>query len=208
MFAQHQPIISQWARSRPENLARVAMFAAASAHVPFAEAVALFPLYGTPEETQDVRPRIAYGHRAAALAGLEAGAEAIHWHLEDIFWQNEPRRLRADTMLQYAAGLPGLGLVKAGFFLQMAYGLSGCLDTHNLKRLGVAHNLFRARAIKESKNLKTRTRWASRYNGAIYHAGGTERLWDIWCAGMARAYPAAYATPDTVSAGHLSAFSL
>ena len=208
MFAQHQPILSQWARGKPENLARVAMFAAASAHVPFAEVVALFPLYGTPEETPDVRPRLAYGHRRAALADLEAGAEAIHWNLEDLFRQPEPRRLKADAMLRYAAGLPGLGLAKAGFFLQMAYGLSGCLDTHNLARLGVPLTLFRGRSVKDSKTPKTQARWVSRYNGTVYRAGGTERLWDTWCTAMHLRYPSAYATSAAVSAGHLAAFSL
>ena len=208
MFAQHQPILSQWARGKPENLARVAMFAAASAHVPFSEAVALFPLYGTSAETPDVRPRLAYGHRRAALADLEAGAKAIHWNLEDLFCQPEPKRLRADAMLRYAAGLPGLGLAKAGFFLQMTYGLSGCLDTHNSTRLGVSPSLFRGRSIKESKTAKTRARWATRYNGTIYRAGGTERLWDTWCTTMYVRYPGTYSSPAAVSAGHLAAFSL
>ena len=208
MFAQHQPILSQWARAKPENLARVAMFAAASARIPFAEVIALFPLYGTSGETPNVRPRLAYGHRRVALADLEAGAKAIHWNLEDLFCQPEPRRLKADTMLRYAAGLPGLGLAKAGFFLQMAYGLSGCLDTHNLAHLGISPGLFRGRSVKDSKSPKTRARWASRYNGVIYRAGGTERLWDSWCSAIHARYPSTYSTPAAVSAGHLAAFSL
>ncbi len=207
VFSEHQPIIATWAQQAPVNLARVAQFAAVSAHVPFHTVVDLFPLYDTPDETSNVRPTIAFGHRRAALADLGALGQELDWQLKDILYHADNLRTAADVMLRYAASLPGLGLAKGGFFLQMAFGISGCLDTHNLTRLKVPLEKFRARRVKNATP-KTRACVVQEYHRVIARSGGTRRLWDTWCRHMAREYPGQFSNADDVSAGHLRAFRL
>jgi len=73
--------------------------------------------------------------------------------------------------------VPGLGMVKASFVAQMLGFNVACLDTHNLRRLGLP-----ASAMKVSATLKpdTMRRKVSAYV-ALCQQDGAEYWWDTWC---------------------------
>jgi len=78
------------------------------------------------------------------------------------------------TMLQ----VPCLGLVKAGFVCQMFGFDVSCLDTHNLKALGLD--------VKDVKldaklSLDKRINKVQSYIKLTRDNGGAEYFWDFWC---------------------------
>ncbi len=96
--------------------------------------------------------------------------------------------------------IPGLGIVKAGFVAQLVYGVGGCLDCHNLKRLGLKESAFKL----TGKEHLDKTRIAI-YVDAINRAGGTAQLWDDWCVYLALYTPNAKnwtGGPSAVSKAH------
>lgn len=192
MFAQHQPTISRWARAHPDNLAHVLQFCVASARQRFYNMPALMDAI-----CNDNASMPAYKHRACAE--IWDDREAIHWQCEDMFAHSpEP----AVTMLQYLAGLYGLNVAKAGFACQLAYGLSGCLDSVNTARLGLPERF--CANLGQRRTARARQALARRYNAMIIKCGDTERLWDEWCSAMSERYPKQFPTPHTASALHLT----
>ena len=119
---------------------------------------------------------------------------------------SEPKHEHKQAAVAYLASLYGLNVAKAGFVCQLAYGLSGCLDTINVQRLGL-----RPRAFANFSQLKTpqgRQRRATHYNAVVREAGGTETLWNAWCASVSERYPAQFPTPNHVSALHLECLGI
>lgn len=78
--------------------------------------------------------------------------------------------------------IPGIGVVKGGFILQCAFGVSGCIDSVNVKRLGINPNLVRSR---KKLSPEAQTRRVRGYLALIERCGGTARLWDDWCVAIA-----------------------
>ena len=100
--------------------------------------------------------------------------------------------------------VPGLGIVKASFLLQMLTGEGACLDLHNLDRLGLSRDAF-----KTPKTLKVDTvRARIATYCATWRAHGTSRhWWDSWCAHVATVYPKHFADAEAVSASHTVALT-
>lgn len=142
----------------------------------------------------DRRPcRSIFGHKHDAIAYLDAfGADL--WHsLEYQFELGASEDLMLRTMLR----VPGIGLAKGGFMLQMCYGLSGCLDTHNVTRFGLPERRY------ASGHKDTDTRRASEYNEVCARLGGTAELWDTWCEYLAER-DGRYLSAQEVSRLHLA----
>jgi hypothetical protein len=100
--------------------------------------------------------------------------------------------------------VPGLGIVKASFLLQMLTGEGACLDLHNLDRLGLKRDAF-----KTPKSLKVETvRARIATYCATWRAQGKSRFWwDSWCSHVATVYPKHFADAEAVSALHTIAIT-
>ncbi len=201
MYLEHQPIIAAHARSGPDGLGRVLRFAMVTARR---------PLYLIAEDYADIeaeRPGADDSitqDRMQHWFDLWAQRRDIYWQCEDIVEHAGPRA--ADYLVGYLATLPGLGLAKAGFAAQMAYGLSGCLDTHNHKRFGIRPRTFDH--YKRVRTVRGRRRFAARYNAVVDRAGGTAALWNGWCFYVALRRPKVYLNANIVSALHVAALGL
>ena len=205
MYRDHQPRIARLAQTA-DGLARVLQFAALSAHTPFDRAVSA--MQGILDGHDEFDRGALYGHKHTALAGLWEQRGAIAWNLRDLFDGAPSRREAADDALAYLAGLPGLGFAKGGFALQMALGVSGCLDAHNLRDHGISPYVARGRLGERPVRLRTLRRRVALYNATVRRLGGTAALWDSWCAGMTRRYPDTYRNADHVSALHCEALGI
>jgi len=99
--------------------------------------------------------------------------------------------------LEMLARLPSLGAAKAGFLLQLIWGLGGCIDSRNIKSLNV-------KEIKLPKKAKLINRLAicAAYLDCCSRLGGSEFLWNHWCDGAAVSYPS-MGTSDDISAEHV-----
>lgn len=112
---------------------------------------------------------------------------------------------RTETLLALAE-IPGLGLVKAGFVCQQAFGFGGCIDTHNLKLYGIPTADVTLGSVKLEGEAAHRK--ASAYLGLCDRLGGPETLWDAWCEFVAETQPARYESAHAVSFAHLYGLGL
>jgi len=96
--------------------------------------------------------------------------------------------------------IPGIGIVKAGFILQLCTGKVGCLDVHNLKMFGFSESAF-----KFSKSVKQNTALAkcNLYIETCEKLGGSRYLWNNWCRFIADKYPKHFTSAEQVSQMHV-----
>lgn len=203
MYKQHQPIIAAHGQSGPDGFARVLRFAMATARRPLYKIAEDYAAIERMDDNADTDS----GLTAARLQSwfeLWDMRRAAYWQCMDIMDAAAPRAV--DYLVGYLATLPGLGLAKAGFAAQMVFGVSGCLDTHNLKRYGIGANTFTH--FKRRRTVRARLSFAGRYNDAVKAAGGTAALWDTWCHHIALRRPRTYLNADVVSGLHVAALGL
>lgn len=182
MFNIHQPRISEFARKSPGNFARVMSFVVLSIRTRLFNLPAdMETLYDRNQTTDDLAG-ILYGSKGEAIGQIEAEAESLYWQAEEIFYHAENQRELAENLLNLFVGIHGIGLAKAGFCAQLIYGVSACLDSHNLERFGISESKIHSSTFKKLKTLKTRWKWIARYCDFVDMCGGTESLWDSWCA--------------------------
>lgn len=184
MYDKDVPMIAAAMRACPDVFMRGAMFAVISARVPFPR---------VPEAMAELERR---EHRAACLWGWKLNAYhylAIH-----------KARLHAGVLaagsveeaLAVICEVPGLGVVKGGFVLQLMGFDIGCLDTRNIKRLGLSPRTYRS----DGAARKQARAWRSKLQRYVSETGGRAReLWDDWCQDTANSYSM---TAAEVSAMH------
>lgn len=203
MYKTHQPRIAAWSRSSPDNFGRLLQFVILTARE---------PLYNVPANTEIARNggqdamSILFGWKHSAYVQAWERRETILSFCEHVMASDRSDREKTEELLEYISGERGFALVKAGFVIQLAFGLSGCLDTHNAKLYGFAPEAFIR--VKALKTAKARRKLISRYCSAQERAGSTEFLWDQWCKHVADLYPAIYKGAYHVSALHCAALGL
>lgn len=199
MYAEEQPRIAAFARANPENFARVITFALCTIRMPLYDAakdVANNDVYGGAEV------RSVFGAKHDGLAELRRNASTYYELCEQAYYRFGRKQL-ADDVLFTLVGVPGLGPAKAGFCAQMIYGVSGCLDTHNLVRFGIREREFRFDKRAQGGH-ERRTRIIMAYNDVCEALGGTAYLWDTWCEYVAKREPGRYDSAAHVSRLHLA----
>lgn len=195
MFAQHQPIISQWARADADNLRDVIRFVLLTIR---------YPLYLAVEDMRDDNPRAMTGARQYAWHAAGRDAREVFDTCENIaHGYHDPADVAAE-LCGYLATRPAFGLAKAGFVVQLAYGLGGCLDSHNLARFNISQWRF---AHYKRKGPRTQARMRRAYVDTCDALGGTADLWDTWCHYVAER-DAHYSSAHHVSELHAAAFHL
>lgn len=203
MFANHQPLIARFAGT-PDGLAKVLQLAILTAHAPFQRAVSDMEAV---ERGERDSLSVLFGWKFRAVSEVREHRETIFRHCREIIYHSNCTRELDDDLLAYVATLHGLGFAKAGFAVQMAFGRSGCLDTHILKRFGVPTGTARAR-YSEAKRPTTWRAKVKRYNDAVDTLGGSAGLWDTWCEHMAQIHPKAFESAHKVSELHCIALGI
>lgn len=72
--------------------------------------------------------------------------------------------------------VPNLGMVKAAFVAQCLGFNVACIDSHNLKRLGMSENQVKLGKVKPETRRKKITEYV-----AMTQQEGTEYWWNTWC---------------------------
>ena len=116
---------------------------------------------------------------------------------KDIF---NPNLSLAEKILSVSS-IPGIGIVKAGFVLQLCIGKVGCLDVHNLKMFGFSESAFK---FSKTTTKNTALAKARLYIETCEKLGGSEFLWDNWCEFIAAKYPKHFTSADQVSQMHVN----
>lgn len=186
MFANHQPLIGAYARQSPEAFADVGLFVLLSIRERFPTVRRMF------REVKSGNHAALYGWKSEAYAMHVREAPERLARLEDLVtFHNRPRgcvnalRVTENHLLAETASWYGFGLVKGGFFLQLVYGLSGCIDVRNADSFGIPDKDI---GLAKPRLWRTQYRKVNKYNGLCRSLGGTASLWDFWCRGYAETY--------------------
>lgn len=217
MFAKHQTQISEFARTNPENFGLVLKFVIVTIRNRMFNVPADMEILARPETPGELAG-VLYGFKQDSIDQIEREQDSFYWQAEEIVYHAETEREAEENLLALFTGIHGLGLAKAGFACQLIYGVSACLDSHNLTRFGIPFNHMKSSTFKNAKRYATRQKWIRRYCDYVAQCGGTESLWDSWCAWLCEVPDptgfkmngnrAAYESPWHVSALHCESLGL
>ena len=193
MYKQDVPAITAHGLGSPEGLVDVITFVLCTIRQPLQQMKA---------QMSDIRAegsqsRFLFGHKRA---GFVYATE----HKEVLFAAVSKGVEIGDVVgtIDVLMTVPNLGMVKAAFVAQCLGMDVACLDTHNLKRLGMPES-----AVKVSAKLKTATRIAKikAYVALTRKTGGTEYWWNTWCEYVADRRGSPLKTGEEVSRFHTEA---
>ena len=98
--------------------------------------------------------------------------------------------------------VPGIGLAKAGFVVQLTRGMVGCVDGHNAEAYDVAPSALvfpKGRMTVSAQQNKLES-----YVRLCENIGGSEFMWQQWCELMAGRWPTEYRNAEAVSRQHVT----
>lgn len=222
-FAKHNPTISNYCLKKPENLIQALIFCVASQGVGWNVVAPLFrKMYakllkdgtlwskeGESYELYDWRAILGtFGkNKISAISVLWKDQVEIfqntktilsRWHYED---DSEESRDAVMHLFDYYTTLPGLGIAKAGFAVQLVAGALGCFDSVNAKLYSAkeipshihdelisygkdGERLLKAPSIHKdyAKRVKRLNAYKEFLDGLATEVSKptSERLWDIW----------------------------
>ncbi len=186
MYAEHNPKIADGMRRDPETFIRGALFALLSIRQ---------PVIYVPDMLSEVSRE---GRNAQSLFGFKRDA---YDHLQEhgtSLWQAVTRAQTPRAAIVAALSVPGLGIVKGTFVAQLAGHDVACLDSRNMKRLGMPMRAWRSDGII-GKTAPAFQRKLDRYLSLV--EGRAEEFWNDWCNDVA---PRWKMSAHEISALHLS----
>ena len=189
MFKTHQPMLARFMKKNPDAFARGEVFTLCSIQKHFSS---------VGNQLKEIETD---GINAVCLNGAKKRSYkeiiAMKGYLYNKVYSKEISL--AEKLLE-VSGLYGIGMVKAGFILQLALGKVGCLDGHNLARFGLSASVFR---VNGKMTEATALRKANFYIKTCEDLGGSEYLWNTWCKYVADLYPKIYRDACHVSKLHV-----
>lgn len=203
MFETHQKLIGKYARANAENMRHVITFVLLTIQQ---------PIDTVPATMLDVAARgidspYLWGMKGQGYRYTEANMPAIYADAM-MLWDTIPNPIECERQLiDHFARIPGLGIVKAGFVVQLAFGLGGCIDTHNIDRFDLDPKDFKASRYKNGSP-KLRAKMLDYYQSILRAQGGAEGLWNSWCEYLYAKYPRKYQSAEQISALHVEALGL
>ncbi len=191
MFTKHQTRIGKFMLRNPENTKKGILVVASTIQVQTNLVMDTLTDY----LDKASQGKYAWKMKQDTYDYVEANKTDIHKLLKD----TAKGKIELHICLAELTKIDGLGIVKAGFVMQMALGKVGCLDTHNLARFGIDGKQFK---FSKSASDKLRQQKASNYIDTCDKIGGCEYLWNTWCEFIADKYPQQFKSGMEVSALH------
>lgn len=185
MYIEHNPVIAAGMRADPETFIQGALFAVLSIRQ---------PVIYVPDMLREVSRE---GRTAQSLFGSKRDA---YDHLQEhgtAVWAAVTKAATARAAVQAAMSVPGLGIVKGAFVAQLAGHDVACLDSRNMKRLGMDHREWRTDG--KPAECPALQRKLDKYMSLV--SGRAREFWDDWCSDVG---PRWKMTADEVSALHLA----
>ena len=190
MYDRDMPAMRAHALASPERFTDVVAFVLCTIRQ---------PLQTVAGQMADIR---ANGAKSAVLFGSKrAGYQYALDHAAELLSAVRGAHAAAEAV-DVLTAIPGLGIVKAAFVAQICGFEVACLDTHNLRRLGMAEA-----SLKLAKSVKpeTRRRKIASYVALCASTGGARHWWNTWCEFVAgNRANRSLATADMVSAFHVA----
>ena len=200
MYDRDAVAIAEYAKSAPHALMDVITFTLCTIQQPLQQVLN----QRKDIEAHGASSKFLFGSKRDGYIWTDKNKGYLWRVMHDILKREDSDERKAD-LIQHFMQVPGLGMVKAAFVVQMIGGGTACLDTHNLKALGMTEA-----QVKVSPKLKPETarRKVMNYVRLCDETGGAKYWWDRWCEHVAGRRNSPLKTGDEVSAYHLQAVTL
>ena len=180
-FKEINPQINEYMQASPEKMQDGVMLVSLSIKTPF---------HTLDNQMRDYKLRgldskYVWGFKKDTLKYLLENRDELYHDLMQL-WLTPKKELggTADSkdaaMMMRLLQVPGLGMVKAGFVMQMMFGRVGCIDVHNQRRF----YKIDGKQINLSSGVKkdaTKFKKLVGYVQLCKNNRSTEKLWDSWC---------------------------
>lgn len=194
MFARDQREIELWASMSAERTRDVGTFVLLTIRQQFSGVGRMM------ERVRRGEVAPLWGFKLDGYRYLTAKRDYLHKRVADC----RRGRIWVEDLLRDYLAVPGLGLVKAGFAVQLLVGEAGCFDMHNLDRFGLNSTDFniptRTDPDAQLREINAAVEW---YVQLCEDYGGSEMLWDGWCHWVAEQYRT-YEDAEDVSRRHVT----
>jgi hypothetical protein len=170
MFAIHQNKVRNYAARGPVEFGRVLSFVLLTVQQP----LDTVPSAMKDVDREGIESKYLWGFKRDAYEYMQKNKEQIYSDAMNLASIPDPE-IAERELLAYFAAMPGLGLVKAGFVLQLCFSLGGCIDTHNVKRFECDNGrrslpqFLRASEFKSAKP-STKARFLNQYQDLLKRA--------------------------------------
>lgn len=193
MYDRDMPAMREIALSSPEGLTRVIAFVLATIQQ---------PLQSVANQMADIKIN---GADSKYLFGSKRqGYQYAVDHAQVIFAAVVKAVEIGDTVgaVDVLTNIPSLGIVKASFVAQICGLEVACLDTHNLRRLGLGETAFK---LAKSVKPETKRKKIADYVRICAETGGARHWWNSWCEFVAgNRANRSLTSGDAVSAYHVA----
>ncbi len=173
MYSTHASKIAQYGLNSPDGMVNVVRFTLCTIQQ---------PLSGCLRQIKDIekngiQSKYLFGSKRKGLEYTIKNKEALHKGLLEIKSRNIDDLARTIEAVYFIMQVPSLGMVKASFVLQMLGFNVACLDSHNLKRLGldIKHTKV-PNTLRPETKIKKITKYVK-----LTRIKGTEFWWNSWC---------------------------
>lgn len=198
-FKDVNPVINAYMQKSEMHMQDGIMFVVLSIKTPF---------HTMSKQMQDYRKhglssKYVWGFKKQTLEYLLENRADLYKRLMAASRLDISKGTRDRMMMEMLTQVPGLGLVKAGFVMQMMFGRVGCIDVHNARR-------FRKVTPKDltfspTAKFATRLQKIDNYIDICKGHRSTEKLWDQWCDLIADKHCNHFQSGWDVSKYHLEA---
>lgn len=196
MYKQDVPAIEQHAAANPDGLVDVIEFVLCTIQA----GLSTVRMQRNDIAEHGLNSRFLWGKKSEGLAYASKNAFYLWGKLHSLKerGRDDPQNITEATLLLMQ--VPGLGMVKASFVLQCIGFNTACIDSHNLKRLGLKPS-----AVKVSDKLSPTAKHKKVLSYVfLCQEKGSEYWWDTWCEHVAGNRANRYlTTADAVSAYHV-----
>ena len=200
MYQLHNPMVRKFSHRSARNLELTIAFVFASIRVQTSRLPDLMAEY----RKKGLKSSWIWGNKITGLAYTRKHRNRLFIRMMRIL---KAKKKDCDLeLLMLFLEIPGLGLPKAGFVVQLVAGKAGCMDVHNLRKhlpeIDASRgtpNYFQTSGNSDA----TKLRKAIEYLDLTKSLGGPKIMWNEWCTDRSSDYPVHFPTPFDVSAVHM-----
>lgn len=200
MYSEDMPLIRDAMRADMEVFRRGVMFAVLSMRQKIVNVPDQMGALFEPDEDNNENPL--FGHKWQSWEYISNNSKcASLWSRikqQIPSWGQYPTRGETIIALSALLEVPGLGIVKGAFILQLMGFNIACLDGRNAARLGRSEREFETSSAIKARPVSI-GRLLDAYVGEFY--GEASEFWNAWCEDVAATYGR---TPDEISRLHLA----
>ena len=185
-------MVREYAMKSPANLERVIAFVSSSIR----ERTDRLPKYMTEYRQVGAKSSWIWGNKHATIGYTKKHRKMLHTNMMRII-KAKKKDMALDLIMLFLE-IPGFGLPKAGFCVQLVAGKAGCLDVHNIRKYLPDEDARKGTPswLQTSGNsIDSKRKKAIKYLNLCDDIGGARFLWNQWCNHIASEPWAKYVFP-------------